>query len=445
MGFCTVSSARAKSPGFQTYDTQKLLTFDGVWISRGYGILWQIRHGRSAEYEINGQYCIFRRKQRGLPEAAEPHMLLDREKRVMRIGVDDGIGYLHTFDRRSVLPAQCLKKPDTSPAGVFNAVDQIFANRYAFFKLRKLDWSARVRAFRPRLASVRTDAELFELIGKLLEPIGDEHVSLRGEVAGEEKDFSVSRKPIALHPRLESTSRLPGSWSPAAGVRLLGPRAKRNASGSIVYGMLDRETGYLNIGSLWWRRVRDLDETLDSAIDLFQGAKRVIVDVSRNGGGGENLAKRVAERFARERTTGLYKYAGDAKGDKPQAITIVPSRSQRFLGPTYVISSGETFSAAETLVMYMSALDNVTHVGRPTGGALSDVLMRTLPNGWRLGLSNEVYLDVNRRAWEGIGIPPKIDLDVHPNKKTVTAGDLAAARKTLAAIRSLSGKSAGRD
>lgn len=415
------------------------MRLDGAWISRGYGLLWHVRNGRSAEYEINGQYCIFRRAQRGLPDSAEPRMLLDRQKRIMRIGVDDGIGYLHTFDRHSTLPAQCLKKPDASPRGVFNAVNQIFTNRYAFFKLRNIDWAARVRAFRPRLAAVKSDEDLFELLEKLLAPIGDEHVSLRGEVDGEDRSFSPKKKPVARPPQ-PAASRLPGAWSPAAGERLLGPRVKRNASGSIVYGMLDKETGYLNIRSLWWRRVRDLDETLDSAIDLFQRAKRVIVDVSSNGGGGENLAKRVAERFARQRTTGLYKYAGDARGDKPQAIAIVPSSGKRFLGPTYVISSSETFSAAETLVMYMAALDNVTHLGRPTGGALSDVLMRRLPNGWRLGLSNEVYLDANRRAWEGIGVPPEIALAVQPDKESVTKADLDAARKTLAAIRSLSAK-----
>ncbi len=427
--------ARSESSGLSWQDTNKLLSLNSVWVSRGYGIVWQIQNGRSREYEISGQYCIFVEEEPGPPDSAAPRMLLDPKKSILRVGVADGIGYLHIFDRRNSLPAPCRKRPDASPAGVFNAVDQIFTHRYAFFEKRKIDWRSRVRDFRPRLSSVKTDEALFDLLEALLMPIGDEHISLRGYVDGENRYFSPDRKLIAKPARLPATSRLPGIWSSAAANRLLGPRAKQNASGSIVYGMLDKEIGYLGIRSFWWRRVRDLGPTLDKALDLFQRAKIVIVDVSSNGGGSERFAKRVAERFAKKPTIGLFKYAGDAKGAKPQPIHLIPSRGKRFLGPTYVISNAETFSAAETLVLYMGALENVTHIGRPTGGALSDVLTRKLPNGWRLGLSNEVYLDAKGRAWEGIGIPPKIELKVESDEKRFTVRDLTAARQALAAIR----------
>lgn len=437
--------ARSQTSGLSWHDTNQLLSLNSIWVSRGYGIVWQIQNGRSREYEISGKYCIFVEEEPGLPGSAAPRMLLDPKKSVLRVGVADGIGYLHIFDRRNSLPAPCRKKPDASAAGVFNAVDQIFTHRYAFFEKRKIDWRSRVRKFRLRLTSVETDGALFQLLTALLKPIGDEHISLRGDVDGERRYFSPDRKLIAKPAPLPAGSRLPGIWSPVAAHRLLGQRAKENASGSIVYGMLDNEVGYLGIRSFWWRRVRDLGPTLDKALDLFQSAKIVIVDVSSNGGGSEKFAKRVAERFARKPTIGLFKYAGDAKDAKPQPIHLMPSRGKRFLGPTYVISSSETFSAAETLVMYMSALENVTHIGRSTGGALSDVLTRQLPNGWRLGLSNEVYLDAKGRAWEGIGVPPKIALSVEPDKKKVAASEIAAARRTLAAIRAHAIKASPKD
>jgi carboxyl-terminal processing protease len=74
-------------------------------------------------------------------------------------------------------------------------------------------------------------------------------------------------------------------------------------------------------------------------------------------------------------------------------------------------------SAAEIFTMAMRALPNVTHVGQTTRGSLSDQLTKRLPNGWRLTLSNEVYLDATGAAWEGIGIPPEVPIQVFPEQE----------------------------
>jgi carboxyl-terminal processing protease len=57
-------------------------------------------------------------------------------------------------------------------------------------------------------------------------------------------------------------------------------------------------------------------------------------------------------------------------------------------------------------------LPNVTHVGTHTRGAFSDVLTRRLPNGWSLGISNEVYTDPQGQVWEGRGVEPDVTLRV---------------------------------
>jgi carboxyl-terminal processing protease len=62
----------------------------------------------------------------------------------------------------------------------------------------------------------------------------------------------------------------------------------------------------------------------------------------------------------------------------------------------------------------MKPLPNVIHVGTPTRGALSDILEKRLPNGWLLGLSNEIYSDADGLVWEGIGIRPEMPLEVFP-------------------------------
>ncbi|MCB1510450.1 MAG: S41 family peptidase [Hyphomicrobiaceae bacterium] len=413
------------------------MALDGAWKSRGYGILWHVRKGRVAEYEISGNYCLFREVQSDVPDSAADTMWLDRTERMIRIGVSDGIGYLHAFDRLADLPPQCLAKPDRSPKGVFNAVDQIFATHYAFFARRNIDWNTLAAKYRARVTPDMSGRKLFKLVSEMLDHLGDEHVFMRGMADGKLMRFSADGKHVRAAPPALTPARWPGYWSPDAAIKLLGKNARRNSTGSIVYGLIDGEIGYLALKSLWWRRVGDLDQTLDQAIDLFQGAKAVIVDVSNNGGGGEDLGKRVAERFAVRRTIGLRKYAGDAKNEHPQTIYVEPSKAKRYLGPAYVITSRETFSAAETLAMYMAVLPNVTHVGQPTAGALSDILIRRLPNGWRVGLSNEVYLDATGRSWEGIGVPPKLALEVRvdDDAPAPTSKDMNAVRLVLNTIR----------
>jgi len=54
----------------------------------------------------------------------------------------------------------------------------------------------------------------------------------------------------------------------------------------------------------------------------------------------------------------------------------------------------------------MRTIENVTVLGEPTSGGLSDVMGFILPNGWGLGLSNQTYLTMEGELFEGIGVPP---------------------------------------
>jgi carboxyl-terminal processing protease len=106
------------------------------------------------------------------------------------------------------------------------------------------------------------------------------------------------------------------------------------------------------------------------------------------------------------------KFAGDAAGDAPQAISVTPSPRARYTGPVYLLTSNVTVSAAEIFAMAMRALPNVTHAGEPTRGSLSDMLAKRLPNGWGVTLSNEIYLDKDGALWEGKGIAPELPITV---------------------------------
>ena len=58
-----------------------------------------------------------------------------------------------------------------------------------------------------------------------------------------------------------------------------------------------------------------------------------------------------------------------------------------------MIGSPDTASATEIFYMTMSTLPYVTLVGENSNVIYSDILSKSLPNGWEIRLSNEVHTD----------------------------------------------------
>ena len=76
------------------------------------------------------------------------------------------------------------------------------------------------------------------------------------------------------------------------------------------------------------------------------------------------------------------------------------------------LTSSATASAAEIFTLSTMGFPHVTRVEEPTRGILSDILGKRLPNGWTVGLSNEVYTSSDGMVYEGVGIPPDIETPV---------------------------------
>ncbi len=438
LGLCTSfyppsALAQDKVDGFISKPNHQLFNMTGVWRSRGYGWVWSIGNGQIKYYDEGGRYCILRRTRSRLPWGLQEQIHVHPSGKSMRFALDE-LGYLYTFDKLTELPPACRTAPNPGPVSVFNAIDQIFSNHYAFFKTHNVDWAKLVRRYRPRVSAQMSDRQLFALLKDLLSNINDGHVALRAYIDGQRLRFSSGKRPkpyVALPP---GTKTLPGYWTTSVGAALVGENLKQNNRGSVKYGLIDGDIGYIYIRSVGRRTRPDVDQTMDKAIRLFANATAVILDLSNNRGGYDSIGRRIVGRFARSKKIGLYKHAGDSPGDKPQAIYLEPSSRQRYLGPVFVITGKSTFSAGETMTMFLATLSNVTHIGERTPGALSDVLSKRLPNGWRVRLSNEIYLDSRRRAWESIGIPPQVFMKVR-QRRFVTQDDVVAAKTAIKAIR----------
>ncbi|HBO53432.1 MAG TPA: hypothetical protein DD471_15700, partial [Planctomycetes bacterium] len=75
----------------------------------------------------------------------------------------------------------------SAPEKVFEELWGVFNERYAFFKLRGVDWKAQYRKHRPRVSAKTTDDELFRILSELLAPLKDGHVTLAIKGKGKKK------------------------------------------------------------------------------------------------------------------------------------------------------------------------------------------------------------------------------------------------------------------
>ncbi len=423
---------------------------NGVWRSRGYGWLLLVENGSARIFDENAKSCIEKHDSGYDLVTLSEGLQISVNRRTIRLALGDA-SYLYTFDKIDGLPGKCRTRPDSGPNSVLNALIDTFSKHYAFFNTRNIDWPRVVASSRNSVKANMSSQELLGVVQNFISYFDDDHVSVEAHIADETVVLNTGAgktfQALAALAEREKSDRmktrerwLNGIWRKDIGETLLQDTGRTAANDKIKYGLIDGDIGYLAIRSMGDFTSDDtdgesedlaaLDRAMDDAMALFEGARAVIVDVAINDGGFDQVARRIAGRFASKSILGYYKYAGDGKGEKPQPIYITPSRKRRYTGPVYLLTSDITVSAAEILALAMGALPNVTLIGGATRGSLSDELWKPLPNGWVLSLSNEVYIDADSKSWEGKGIPPDIKLEVFP-LKDITAGHLKAVRKVV--------------
>ena len=161
-----------------------------------------------------------------------------------------------------------------------------------------------------------------------------------------------------------------------------------------------------------------LEAALDTVFRAAEGANGLILDVRKNYGGSDIFSLAVAARLT---TTPYRAYAKVARADPtdPTALTdeqprtVSPSERPGFAGPVVQLIGRYTISAGETLTQALMGREpHITRIGEHTQGVFSDVLGRRLPNGWAVGLPNELFLTEDGEYFDGPGIPPDIPAEV---------------------------------
>lgn len=368
----------------------------GEWVSRDYGYHLSATHMGYEVFDVLGDGCTRRADEAPLFDGFQPA----GEGGLLAHSAHEPYGY--AFQRAS---APCRVSTGDDPALNMAAVKQFFRQHYAFDAERHVPGDATAGRAGERLDEPTLRA--------FLRQYRDSHVSFEGNLHGE--DVAIESDSGRME---EIAAKVPAPflktfWSSHVAQAVLGGKGRFFANRRIQSGVLDGGIGYVALVSMGGYADAGGDDlaVLDAALrDILAGFREhhvrgVVIDLSANSGGYDHLARRLASHFT-NRPTVLYRKSTRSQLDNPQALSTDTVESPLPV-PLAVLTSNLTVSAAEVATLSLRAI-GALHLGETTRGALSDALVKYLPNGDRITLSNEVYLDSDGIAWEARGIAPQV-------------------------------------
>jgi len=180
---------------------------------------------------------------------------------------------------------------------------------------------------------------------------------------------------------------------------------------------------YLLIGA--WTDGVDFD-AVEEFIAALGTTKALIIDVRSNAGGGENLARRVAQWFVKgTKTYAKNRYrSGKGKNDFGQVYErkikgLVASK--RFAGDVAVLMSRYCMSSCEAFLLMMKQAEHCTLIGQTSYGSSGNPKRHLLPNGVELFVPSWQAMRVDGTCFEGEGIGP--DVEVVPTARQLKTKD----------------------
>lgn len=373
----------------------------GEWVSRSYGYHLSATPDGYVVYDVLGDACTRRRDEKPLFDRFARD---DADTLHLRAGMAHE-PYDYLFERVS---ARCHVDDSADPIHNMSALRTFFAQHYAF----DMERGVPARTSHDDAATPLDGRNVHAFLARY----HDAHVAFSGVLDGKETELESDPGPLNDLSSRVGAPFLKTYWSRHVAEDILGGNGTFAAQRRIQSGIVDGDIGYVALVSMGgYAGADDADDlaALDAAlVDMarrFRAARvrGVIVDLSANSGGYDHLARRLAGQFTGGHVR-LYCKQVRTPPSPRQCLWSEPARGSLDV-PVAVLTSRLTVSAAEVAVLALRA-QGAMQMGEPTRGALSDALVKYLPGGASITLSNEVYTDSDGIAWEAHGIPPQLAL-----------------------------------
>lgn len=196
--------------------------------------------------------------------------------------------------------------------------------------------------------------------------------------------------------------------------------------------LLDGNVGYLELNTF----VFEPEWVVEAAVEAFaelEHTDALIVDVRRNGGGSPQTVAFVSSYLfgAEPVHLGSIEWRGGAWVEDFHTRPDVPGRRYGPDKPVYVLTSRETFSAAEAFAYALQSCARAIIVGEPTGGGAHAATWEHITEHFGVFVpSGRAVNPITQTNWERVGVQPDIPLSPMVDALTVAH---AEAVRTLAA------------
>jgi carboxyl-terminal processing protease len=408
-------------------------TNDGIWRSHGYGVILKIHGTHASVFDYTGAFCF----KRPGPDAEIEDLFRDPKlspdgKLLATVSIEALTKI--AYDSLNDLPAACQKPSQDSkdPRYNFDVFSSYFNDYYAFFAQRAVDWNALRERYRSAVSPQTTDADLLKIFRAMLLRLQDRHTNVHTDsfyvnaattdlfdqwqaeyfrdsaLLNDPEDFHLEKTRIFLRP----------AWN-----HYLDAGSLRQLSSSVTIGTANSgRFGYISVlteeGARGVKREPEGIATgiasLDTAFATMKGRSGLIVDVRINYGGDDEIALALAGLITDRDRAGFIKCTRDGAGFTPAQETRVRRRPNAFDGPVVVLSSPHNVSSGENFVIMAKSFPNVVLVGDRTASVHSDVLQKQLPNGWKIGISNEAFVAPDGSMYETVGVAPDVLVPYYP-------------------------------
>lgn len=267
---------------------------------------------------------------------------------------------------------------------------------FSFFEILNMDWDSVYNVYAPQVNNQMGESQLFAVMEDVILLLKDGHSNLYSPYGYSRYNYRPDYVPFNML----------ADWNHY----LLQYNQLNNVLG---YGVLkNTNIGYVYISTFGSVGKENLFEEIDDALYLLGNVNGIIIDVRNNGGGSSTNANIIASRFT---DTTRYIFSNRYRnGPGHNDFTgwndfyIEPHEGYRFLGPVCVLTNRYCYSSTEWFIAEMDRLPNVTIVGDTSGGGSGNPLIRELPNGWVMRVSNSQKRLPDGREYQYTGLLPDV-------------------------------------
>ncbi len=422
----------------------------GVWEQRGYGRWIEIRAEGFVIYAVTEHYCV----EEFAGDAEDWEVIVPKSEVASDVLVLERTqSSVYRLDRRESLVSRCLEAPLNTPTHNFEMVWELFHEQYAFFEARNVDWRKQYERYAPLIDDAMDAERWFEALTQMLEPLHDAHVMLShpqkalaysGKIVPQflseiiEACQALSAPDACIAEQLQELLESTYGYLEGVETTLEGALSYATIAGhpKIAYFNLLAMEGYEAPDQPLVDALNLLNPNDGALVDAFMRdwlkanpeVETLILDLRFNQGGEDQIGLKWASWLVNTSKAVMQKHARYGTSTT-QTITLrVEAQTEAFKGKIIVLTSKATVSAAETFLLALRQYEKVRVIGEPTQGTFSDMLIRTLPNGFVVTLSNEIYSDMSGTVYEVQGIPVDVAMENYTPQERLEGKDAVLER-----------------